>query len=258
MTFDNFRRYTQARIGLGNCGAAVPTAAWLAFAHAHAVAKDAVNITWDVASQIDQINALGFEAQALATRVAHREEYLARPDLGRSLHDDSRKLLAATKEPPSDVLILASNGLSSLAVEHHLSKFLALLLLRFQQEQIALTHNRIYLAPNSRVGLIDDVGEIVNPTLGVVIIGERPGLSSPDSLAVYLTYRPRNGRTDAERNCVSNIRPPHGLDYAIAVEKTMFLIKESLRRKLSGVMVKDESSALDKLTNQNFEEEPAN
>lgn len=149
----------------------------------------------------------------------------------------------AKDEKPS-VLIVASNGLSSFAVTHYLENYLTEVLMDLKNEQIPLCAEKVFLVPNARVGLIDDIGEILRPRIGLMIIDERPGLSSADSLAMYLTYRPHHGRSDADRNCISNIHPPFGLSYTEARLKTMFLIRESIRRQLSGVQLKDESNLL--------------
>ncbi len=239
MIFDKYKQYTQARVGLGNHGPALPTAAWLDFSYQHAAAVDATHEPWNFE------NLKNFPTQILSTQIQDREEYLLRPDKGRRLSDASRLLLneLPKNEKPS-VLIVASNGLSSFAVTHHLENYLSEVLMDLTKEQIPLCAEKVFLVPNARVGLIDDMGEILRPTIGLMIIGERPGLSSADSLAMYLTYRPEHGRSDADRNCISNIRPPFGLSYTEARLKTMFLIRESIRRQLSGVHLKDESNLL--------------
>ncbi|HXW60377.1 MAG TPA: ethanolamine ammonia-lyase subunit EutC [Myxococcota bacterium] len=233
MNFDKYRRYTQARIGLGNSGPAIPTKAWLEFSLHHAAAIDAIYYPWDLEQQKKELKHLSCRLCVLNSKIADREQFLLRPDLGRVLHEQSKKEL---KKLNNDIIILATNGLSSYAVKNHLAPFLSTLL--------PLLPNKdpmIALVPNGRVALIDEIGEIIKPQIGITIIGERPGLSSPDSLAAYLTYEPKNGRVDAERNCISNIRPPYGLSYEEAALKLCYLINESLRRKLSGVTLKDET-----------------
>lgn len=241
MNFDPFRQYTQARIGLGNQGPGLPTKAFLEFAFHHALAVDAVKLPWDISKQANVLKAHGFCSQILKTKVDNRQQYLLRPDLGRLLHDESKNELKKLKKSPG-ILVMVSNGLSSLAITTHLPRFLSILASKFEREKLKLAYERVMLIANARVGLIDDLGAILKPELGLVIIGERPGLSAPDSLAVYLTYRPKAGRVDAERNCVSNIRPPHGLGYEEASTKVVFLIKQAISRKLSGVMLKEEAS----------------
>jgi ethanolamine ammonia-lyase small subunit len=241
MTSKKYKAYTQARVGLGTSGAGMPTEEWLKFSYSHAAAVDAVRIPWDVKKAEDSIKSLGVNVQTLSSEVTDREEYLLRPDKGRRLSKDSRSNLKSTTS--ESVLIVASNGLSSMAVDYHLTNFLSEIKSRLNNSGIPIAEDKILLVPDARVGIIDDIGEIIQPTLGLIIIGERPGLSSPDSLGLYLTYRPRKGLTDADRNCISNIRPPHGLSYAEAAFKTIFLIQESIRRKLSGVQLKDETDS---------------
>lgn len=241
MSFDYYRRYTQARIGLGNAGHALPTKAWLEFSYHHACAVDAINAPWDLKNQRKNLEKLGYETHTLRTQVANREEYLLRPDLGRLLDKDAKKVLKNLGPAKGDIAILVSNGLSSLALENHLQNFLEIFLKNLLDAKLPIAHDCIFFAQNGRVALIDDVGALLKPKIGITIIGERPGLSAPDSLAVYLTYHPEKKRSDAERNCISNIRPPHGLSYEEAAHKSLYLVKESLKRKLSGIHLKDES-----------------
>ena len=239
MSFDKYKAYTQARIGLGHSGAALPTSAWLDFSYQHAAAVDAIKVPWDLEQKI------GIPTQILNSNVRDREDYLLRPDKGRRLNDSSKQILhSLPKIETESVLIVASNGLSSFAVINHLEPFLTELLADLKKANIPISHDQAFLVPNARVGLIDDIGEILRPTIGVMIIGERPGLSSPDSLAVYLTYKPKKGLSDADRNFIYNIRPLHGLSYSEASFKAIFLIRESIRRKISGVNLKDESHLL--------------
>lgn len=238
MNFDKYKNYTQARIGLGRSGASIPTKAWLEFSYHHAAAVDAIHVPWDLPTGLGK-------TQVLLTQVKDRAEYLLRPDKGRCLDSDSKKLLEKLPKMKTESLLIAvSNGLSSFAVANHLDVFLKGLMKELEKEKIPLCAGKIFLIPDARVALIDDIGSILKPTLGLMIIGERPGLTSADSLACYLTYGPKNGLTDADRNCISNIRPPHGLSYEEAIFKAIFLIKESIRRKLSGVNLKDESQFL--------------
>ncbi len=240
MSFDPFRLYTQARIGLGSHAPALPTKAWLEFAYHHACAIDAVHMPWRIDECALVLAERGFQSLVLKTAVSRRDEYLMRPDLGRVLDPQSERILSSHASENHNVVVLISNGLSSSAVDNHLMPFLNELLVAQKKENIAVW-SPFLLADNSRVGLIDHVGAILKPSVGIVIIGERPGLSAPDSLAVYLTYQPQAGLTDASRNCISNIRPPHGLSYSDAAAKTRFLVVESLKRKLSGVSLKEEA-----------------
>ncbi len=243
MTFDRYRHYTQARIGLGHKSPAIPTATWLDFAFHHARAVDAIYTPWQLYEQEEEIARLGLKCERINTMVSSREEYLMRPDLGRRLDKKSVKLLSKRAcSNNAKIVIAATNGLSSLAMENHLYHLLQALLDRFANFGLEIFNSSILLATNGRVALIDDIGEILKPKLGIIIIGERPGLSSADSLAIYLTYQPELGKSDAHRNCLSNIRPPHGMDYNEAAKRTAFLCKQALDRQLSGVMLKDDST----------------
>lgn len=239
MSFANYKTYTQARVGLGARGAGLPTKVWLDFSFAHAVAADAVKMPWEISSAEKSLQSLGLSTCILSSAVADREEYLLRPDKGRNLSEASLKELSALGAfKYESLLIVVTNGLASLAINNHLMPFLEELKSGLS---ISLTHEKIFLVANARVALLDVIGEMLRPTVGLIIVGERPGLSSPDSLGLYLTYVPQKGRTDADRNCISNIRPPHGLGYKEGAFKTRWLIHECLRRKLSGVLLKDES-----------------
>jgi len=245
MTANNYRQYTQARIALGHAGAGMPTKHWLLFAYHHACATDAINIPWDVDKTMSELASLGYQSQLLTTKAATRSLYLVRPDLGCQLDDNGAAILRKWgRAKENSILIAVSNGLSSVAVTRHLLPFMELLLTALARAGFFIAHDAVFLARNGRVGLVDAMGDLVHPAMGLMVVGERPGLSSIDSLAVYLTYLPRTGCTNADRNCVSNIRPPHGLSYEEAKDKVMFLVKESLRRKLSGVLLKEEANLL--------------
>lgn len=229
---------TPARINLGHVGPGMPTKAWLDFAYAHAQAKDAVEIAWDAKQHALELNQHNIKTTILNTPVHDRHHYVMRPDLGCILEHTSEKLIKPADTNVDGISIVVSNGLSSLAIYNHATPFLRMLLEHMHHEGLSLNHDNVWLVPNSRVAIIDAIGDIEKPTLGVVIIGERPGLSSFDSLGVYLTYKPRKGRVNAERNCISNIRPPVGLSYEAACFELIMLMKESLHKKLSGVKLK--------------------
>ncbi len=238
MKFEDLKNYTQARVALGHSGGSIPTKEWLKFAFEHAAAVDAVKIPWELPQNAD------FKFEILQSKISTRDEYLQRPDLGRLLSETSVNSLKQ-QNLKGDVLIVVSNGLSSLAVQNHMESFLNCLIPELKSQRLSLLGDKVFLVPNGRVGLIDQIGEILKPKISLMIIGERPGLSSPDSLACYMTYAPKKGLSDANRNCISNIRPPHGLDYNQAAAKTIYLLQESLTRKVSGVDLKDESDSLD-------------
>ncbi len=239
MNFDELRRYSQARVGLGNVGHGLSTKEWLKFSYDHAGATDAVMQAWDPTLHAPSFDTLGLEYLELCSQAKNREEYLARPDLGRLLHDSSKKALKRLKLDAAELVIVATNGLSSLALEKHLDALLTLLIQNFASAGIH-SYKKVFLIQNARVALIDEIGEILRPRIALIIVGERPGLSAPDSLGIYLTYKPVHGRRDAERNVISNIRPPHGLSYEEAAHKTVYLVQECLRLKLSGIGLNEE------------------
>lgn len=232
------RRYTQARIALGRAGCALPTSAQLAFNAAHAEARDAVHRPWAVRASADTVADAGWPVLVLHTPIADRAEYLRRPDLGRRLTEDSRNQLAALNPTAPDVALIVSNGLSSTAVENHGFGLMQAVVAAYRACGLSL--GPVCLVPEARVALADEIGELLQAKLAVIIVGERPGLSAADSLGIYLTHAPRIGNTDAERNCLSNIRPPQGLSYEAAAIKLTYLSLQALRRGLSGVALKDD------------------
>ncbi|WP_293909234.1 ethanolamine ammonia-lyase subunit EutC [Deinococcus sp.] len=236
--WDNLRRYTDARIAQGRVGTSVPTAELLKFQQAHALARDAVHAEADF-SALSQSGLGQYAALHVRSRAAHRSEYLRRPDLGRRLHPDSARLLqAARTDPPPDVLMMVSDGLSALSVRQA-QPLLDVLLPGLLA--LGLNTAPLLLATQARVALADEAAVILGARLVIHLIGERPGLSSPDSLGAYLTYQPTMQTLDSARNCVSNIRPA-GLDAGTAARRLLYLAAEALRRGLSGVDLKDESA----------------
>jgi ethanolamine ammonia-lyase small subunit len=236
------RRFTQARIALGRAGHAVPTAALLEFQLAHAQARDAVHFPWDLAAFAEQVRGIGAEVLILETPVTNRSEYLRRPDLGRVLTAAARNRLRRLNAAPADVALIVSNGLSSTAVERHGIPLLQAIVAGCRARGVSLSP--VSLVADGRVALSDDIGSVLAARTAVIIVGERPGLSAADSLGIYMTYRPQPGNTDADRNCISNIRPPEGLGYADAAAKLLSLIGEALRLGISGVALKDENTGL--------------
>jgi ethanolamine ammonia-lyase small subunit len=224
--------FTPARVELGRAGGSLPTRALLAFQLAHAKARDAVHLPLAVNSLMLELKQKGIASIPLTSAVRDRDEYLKRPDLGRRLNDATRERLAAL-HAEYDAAFVIADGLSALAVHRHAVPLLELILpdLDWRVTPVAIVEQ-------GRVAIGDEIGELLGARLVVVLIGERPGLSSPDSLGVYLTWQPRSGRTDAERNCISNIRA-EGLSYAAAAHKLLFLMNESRRLKLSGVQLKE-------------------
>jgi ethanolamine ammonia-lyase small subunit len=231
------RRFTTARVALGRAGNALPTAAHLDFVEAHAMARDAVHAALDVAALAVELRALGLAPVVVASRAPDRHSYLLRPDLGRALDDASVARLARC-DPP--LALVVADGLSATAVQHHAAPFLAEALTRLAR--ISVAAGPAVIALQGRVALGDAIGAALGAEAVAVLIGERPGLSAPDSLGLYLTWQPRPGRTDAERNCISNIRPA-GQPFAAAAETLAWLVGEMRRRRLTGVALKDERPA---------------
>ena len=229
---------TPARIALGRAGSGLPTRALLAFSLAHARARDAVHAAFDARATEAAIQALGFETFQVSSAAPDRATYLGRPDLGRQLSADSRAELAARPGDLRDLAFVVADGLSSAAVHAHAAGLLAAM--QPWIERAGWRVAPVAVASQARVALGDEIGEALGARAVAVLIGERPGLSSPDSLGVYLTFEPRAGRSDAERNCISNIRA-EGLGYDEAAFKLAWLIGEALRLRLTGVDLKDES-----------------
>jgi ethanolamine ammonia-lyase small subunit len=228
------RRFTTARVALGRAGNALPTAAHLDFVEAHAMARDAVHAVLDLDTLAGELGSLGLPVMVVRSRAPDRHTYLVRPDLGRTLDDAAAARL--THSEPALALVIA-DGLSATAVQRHAAPFLAEALPRLAR--IGVAAGPAVIAVQARVALGDAIGARLGAEAVAVLIGERPGLSAPDSLGLYLTWNPRPGRTDAERNCISNIRPA-GQPYAAAADTLAWLVDEMRRRRLTGVALKDE------------------
>ena len=244
------RQFTDARIALGRAGVSLPTTAHLDFQLAHAQARDAVHLALDTATLAQTLDAAlpnpAATCLTLHSAAADRSVYLQRPDLGRKLDDASHERLsslprltsALPSARPYDLAFVVVDGLSALAIEQNVAPFLIQL-----QERIAPEHwsiAPICIVEQGRVAIGDEVAELLGAKAVVVLIGERPGLSSPDSMGLYLTWMPRAGLTDASRNCISNVRPA-GLRYEDAVYKLHYLLAQAHQRQLSGVELKDET-----------------
>ena len=231
------RAHTAARIALGRRGVSVPTKAQLAFQLAHAQARDAVHLALDGEALARDLAAQGQDCVQLHSAAATRADYLQRPDLGRRLDDASRARLAASAQGV-DLALVAADGLSALAVQRHAAPFLAALRERLALE--AWTLSPVHIVAQGRVAIGDEVGQMLQAKAVLVLIGERPGLSSPDSLGLYLTWAPKVGLLDERRNCISNVRP-EGLAYAQAAYRLHYLLSQAFSRQLSGVELKDET-----------------
>ncbi len=246
------RQYTDARIALGRAGVSLPTRAHLAFQLAHAQARDAVHLGLDVQALQAGLGALSQQVLLLHSAAGDRNTYLQRPDLGRRLDDASRAALSHQDEqavggnPPLaarnlDLVVVIADGLSAPAVGKHAVPLLERILPRLQSA--GWTVGPLALVTQGRVAVGDDVGALLGARLVLVLIGERPGLSSPDSMGAYLTWMPTPGLTDACRNCVSNIRPA-GLAYDEAAHKLQVLMDQARARQLSGLGLKDETNPI--------------
>jgi ethanolamine ammonia-lyase small subunit len=261
--WQTLRRFTAARIALGRCGVSQPTAEQLAFQLAHAQARDAVHLALDqeaLSKTLSEAPAAaggsGVPCVSLQSAARDRHDYLQRPDLGRRLDEPSRAKLAAFRNDPAvagprfDLAFVIADGLSALAIEQNAAPFLRSLLPRLDGWRIA----PITIVQQGRVAIGDEIGHLLGAQIVVVLIGERPGLSSPDSMGLYLTYAPHPGLTDADRNCISNVRAA-GLTCEAAAFKLHYLLSESRRRQLSGVLLKDETaseSAIREAPQRNF------
>ncbi|MFC5513703.1 ethanolamine ammonia-lyase subunit EutC [Massilia jejuensis] len=237
------RRFTAARIALGRSGISQPTGAQLDFQLAHARARDAVHQALDTAALGRALEAAWPELPPplrLHSAAANRNVYLQRPDLGRRLDPPSRARLAAPGAAAQgcELAIVAADGLSALAIGQHAAPFLRALRARLACERWTLAP--LAIVEQGRVAVGDEVGELLAARMVVVLIGERPGLSSPDSMGLYLTWAPRVGLTDERRNCISNVRPA-GLGVEDAAARLHYLLGEARRRQLSGVALKDET-----------------
>jgi len=235
--WDELRAHTSARIALGRVGSSLPTAEVLKFGLAHAQARDAVHRPLDFAALRSELEAHGFRCLHVASDAPDRPTYLLRPDKGRQLKAACAARLQQEAAAPELAMVLA-DGLSAIAIQRHALPLLE----RFRQHfDTDWANTPVVLAEQGRVAIGDGIGEALRARLVIVLIGERPGLSSPDSLGIYLTHGPRRRLTDASRNCISNVRPA-GLPYDEAADKLHWLLTEARRRELTGVGLKDETA----------------
>jgi ethanolamine ammonia-lyase small subunit len=228
------RAATPARIGLNRTGTALATSDLLAFQRAHAEARDAVHESLDSDALAERLRRHNLDVVRLHSAAPDRATYLARPDLGRRLDDTSRKRLDGLPRG-HDLAFVIADGLSARAVARHAEPVLSLTLAELRR---SLALGPIAIVSQGRVAIGDEIGFALDAKLVAVLIGERPGLSAPDSLGIYLTWAPAPGRSDAERNCLSNIRP-EGMGYAEAAQLLAGLASEALRRHMTGIALKD-------------------
>lgn len=248
----SLRRFTAARIALGRSGVSQPTASQLAFQLAHARARDAVHLALDHEALAKALHAAcGLSSVSLHSAAENRHVYLQRPDLGRQLDEASRRTLAALRAPGGaaapapayDLALVIADGLSALAIEQNAAPFIGALMARLAAEAGARQWRiaPLTIVRQGRVAIGDEIAQLLDARAVVVLIGERPGLSSPDSMGLYLTWAPQPGLTDASRNCISNVRAA-GLDCEAAADKLHYLLSEARQRQLSGVALKDETA----------------
>lgn len=239
----DLRRFTPARVSLGQAGPAVPTREQLRFQLDHALARDAVHARLDVHARLRELRQQGMDCIALRSAVGEaagagdRSVYLRRPDLGRRLDGRSAEELrerAANLAVGPDMVFVIADGLSALAVERHA------IALMDEMKAVRGVENAapVCVVSDGRVAIGDEIGFLLGARIAIVLIGERPGLSSPDSLGVYITWEPKPGRTDAERNCVSNIRA-EGLSYREAAQRIAYYLNEAKRLGTTGVLLKE-------------------
>ena len=231
----DLRNRTPARVALGHSGAGLPTPALLDFQLDHARARDAVHESLDLQRLAADLNTT--EVIRVHSQAPERTTYLQRPDLGRRLAPECHDALPTG---PYDVAFILGDGLSARAVQRHAAPTLRLILQALTGWRIA----PVILATQARVALGDDIGLRLNAAFSVVFIGERPGLSAPDSLGAYLTWKPTPGRRDHERNCISNIRPPQGLAYEEAAARVVWLLHAARRMGHTGFLLKDDSAII--------------
>lgn len=234
--WQDLRRHTAARVALGRVGNALPTAAHLDFQEAHARARDAVHAALDVPALEA---ALGTPILHVRSEAPDRRTYLLRPDLGRRLRPEDCSRVAATPAPGSFVFVVA-DGLCATGVQVMAPKLIEAAAPLLERAGVAL--GPVVVAEQGRVAIGDAIGGALGARFVAVLIGERPGLTALDSMGVYLTHAPRPGRTDAERNCISNIRAG-GMSAAEAAEKLLWLVGAALRMGATGVALKDEQGA---------------
>jgi len=233
-------QFTAARIALGRAGMSLPTRVCLDFQLAHALARDAVNIPLDFSGLAQRLNLQGYPTLTLQTRAENQQMYLQRPDLGCLLCVSAMDCLQHSEAIQADAVVVVADGLSSKAIAHHAEPFLQLLLPELQRLGYKLPP--VCLVKHGRVAVGDVIAEQYAARLCIILIGERPGLSSPDSMGIYFTYKARSGiSTNADRNCISNIHS-QGLSYVQALRKLLFLVNGAEKLKLSGVNLKDETT----------------
>ncbi len=236
----SLKEFTAARIAIGRVGNSIPLKQSMEFKLAHAHARDAVYSVLDTDGLDHKLKVFNLPVLHLHSQAANRPKYLKRPDLGRKLDDESKDQLSDHKTS-TDVVIIIADGLSADAVNRNAFSLLKILIPELLLAKLSI--GPICIVEQGRVAIGDDIAHGLNAKLSILLIGERPGLSSADSMGAYLTYKPKPGLTDESRNCISNIRP-HGLTYKPAADKIFYLVNEAFKLKISGVALKDNAGLL--------------
>ncbi|OZI07288.1 ethanolamine ammonia-lyase [Siphonobacter sp. BAB-5385] len=234
--WESLKTFTDARIALGKTGVSIPLRESLAFKLAHAHAKDAVYSSLDTQALATRWQKYSMPVYTLKTQALNRDQYLQRPDLGRKLHEDSVQLLKGLHTNPVDVAVVIADGLSATAIMENAEPFLDRFWTKAEERGYSLAP--LCLVEQGRVAIGDEIGSLLRARPVVVLIGERPGLSSFNSMGLYLTFQPEPGLTDERRNCISNIRS-QGLSIELAVDKLLYLLQEAFRLQLTGVVLKE-------------------
>jgi len=238
--WESLKQFTAARIALGRAGSSIPLSHELEFKLAHAHARDAVYSTLNITTLLEDLAPIGLPVLQLHSKAENREQYLQRPDLGRLL-DKPSLLILKDNVLDFDISLTLADGLSANAINEHAIELLEKLVPLLETMNYKLAP--ICLVEQARVAIADEIAFKLRAKLSLILIGERPGLSSADSIGAYLTYLPKPGLTDESRNCVSNIRP-QGLSLIPAAEKIFYLVQEALKRQLSGIYLKDNAGLL--------------
>lgn len=242
VTPDNWgslKEFTDARISLGRCGSSLPLRESLSFKLAHAQARDAVHTPFAIGELRDNLTNAGYACLELSSKAQDRIDYLARPDKGRTLNETSLTAFEGLKVG-YDICIVVTDGLSSRAIHENAYEFLTMFLPLAKQANISVAP--ISLLKNGRVAIADEIGHRLQAKLSIILVGERPGLSSPNSMGIYLTYNAQPGTTDEARNCISNIREA-GMPLKDGVTKLAYLVEMALTSKQSGVGLKDKMTS---------------
>ncbi len=232
--WSHLKEFTSARIALGRAGGSLNTEEQLKLFRAHALARDAVNASLSTDKLTKDLGQYQLLSLILRTQASTRQEFLVRPDWGRKLRPEAQHTLAE-HAADYDIALIAGDGLSAKAVHAHLPSLFQYLIPKLEGFRLA----PVCFVHQARVAVSDEIGEALNSKMAIIFIGERPGLSASESLGIYLTYQPKRGQTDEKRNCISNVRP-EGMLYQVAADKLIYLINESMRKKISGVKLKED------------------